>query len=363
VPGYGVEEVADTTLCLILNLYRRTYWLAQMVREGKKFTGPEQVREAAQGCARIRGDTLGIVGLGRIGSAVALRAKAFGFNVIFYDPYLPDGIEKSLGLTRVYTLQDLLFQSDCVSLHCTLNEHNHHLINEFTIKQMRPGAFLVNTARGGLVDDDALATALKQGRIRAAALDVHENEPFNVLQGPLKDSPNLLCTPHAAFYSDASCTELREMAASEIRRAIVGRIPECLRNCVNKEYFPAQTTYPHQATVASVASAAAVAAAAAAAANPDAMNGGYYAGAGTGALPVQQAHSTTAHDNVPGSGSAPPPPSQQAPPSSQSAPPASVLPHSLFVNTQLPYTSGQNDRDSTNNVSQSSPSLTFRPVV
>ncbi|XP_018406952.1 PREDICTED: C-terminal-binding protein isoform X3 [Cyphomyrmex costatus] len=247
VPGYGVEEVADTTLCLILNLYRRTYWLANMVREGKKFTGPEQVREAATGCARIRGDTLGIVGLGRIGCAVALRAKAFGFTVIFYDPYLSDGIEKSLGLTRVYTLQDLLFQSDCVSLHCTLNEHNHHLINEYTIKQMRPGAFLVNTARGGLVDDDALAAALKQGRIRAAALDVHENEPYNVFQGqsanqcPLKDAPNLLCTPHAAFYSDASCTELREMAASEIRRAIVGRIPDCLRNCVNKEYFLSST--------------------------------------------------------------------------------------------------------------------------
>lgn len=78
---------------------------------------------------------------GRVGTAVALRAKAFGFNVIFYDPYLPDGIEKSLGLTRVYTLQDLLFQSDCVSLHCTLNEHNHHLINEYTIKQMRPGMY------------------------------------------------------------------------------------------------------------------------------------------------------------------------------------------------------------------------------
>nr|CAD7392232.1 unnamed protein product [Timema cristinae] len=274
VPGYGVEEVADTTLCLILNLYRRTYWLANMVREGKKFTGPEQVREAAQGCARIRGDTLGIVGLGRIGSAVALRAKAFGFNVIFYDPYLPDGIEKSLGLTRVYTLQDLLFQSDCVSLHCTLNEHNHHLINEFTIKQMRPGAFLVNTARGGLVDDDSLAAALKQGRIRAAALDVHENEPYNVFQGPLKDAPNLLCTPHAAFYSDASCTELREMAASEIRRAIVGRIPECLRNCVNKEYFLNASGYPEGIN-----------------------GGGYYAAAG--GLPVQQAHSTTPHDQVP----------------------------------------------------------------
>ncbi len=106
---------------------------------------------------------------------------------------------------------------------------------------MRPGAFLVNTARGGLVDDDALAAALKQGRIRAAALDVHENEPYNVFQGPLKDAPNLLCTPHAAFYSDANCTELREMAASEIRRAIVGRIPDCLRNCVNKEYFLSST--------------------------------------------------------------------------------------------------------------------------
>lgn len=120
-------QVADTTLCLILNLYRRTYWLANMVREGKKFTGPEQVREAAQGCARIRGDTLGIVGLGRIGSAVALRAKAFGFNVIFYDPYLPDGIEKSLGLTRVYTLQDLLFQVNLICLFKDPNPNRLHL--------------------------------------------------------------------------------------------------------------------------------------------------------------------------------------------------------------------------------------------
>ncbi|KAK3590266.1 hypothetical protein CHS0354_041344 [Potamilus streckersoni] len=237
VPGYGVEEVADTTVCLILNLYRRTYWLANMVREGKKINGPEQLRDAAQGSARIRGDTLGIVGLGRVGSAVALRAKVFGFNVIFYDPYLPDGVEKSLGITRVYTLQDLLFQSDCVTLHCSLNEHNHHLINDYTIKQMRPGAFLINTARGGLVDEHALAAALKDGRIRAAALDVHENEPFVLAQSPLKDAPNLICTPHSAFYSEQSLTELREMAAGEIRRAIVGRIPDSLRNCVNKEYF------------------------------------------------------------------------------------------------------------------------------
>lgn len=94
------------------------------------------------------------------------------------------------------------------------------------------------------MDDDSLAQALKQGRIRAAALDVHENEPYNVFTGPLKDAPNVLCTPHAAFYSDASATELREMAASEIRRAIMGRIPDCLRNCVNKEYFMGPGQYP-----------------------------------------------------------------------------------------------------------------------
>ncbi|XP_055695380.1 C-terminal-binding protein [Lutzomyia longipalpis] len=316
VPGYGVEEVADTTLCLILNLYRRTYWLANMVREGKKFTGPEQVREAATGCARIRGDTLGIVGLGRIGSAVALRAKGFGFNVIFYDPYLPDGIEKSLGLTRVYTLQDLLFQSDCVSLHCTLNEHNHHLINEFTIKQMRPGAFLVNTARGGLVDDEALASALKQGRIRAAALDVHENEPYNVFQGVLKDAPNILCTPHAAFYSEASASELREMAATEIRRAIVGNIPECLRNCVNKEYF--------------------MRAPSAAAGYTEGINGGYYSGG------LQQAHSTTPHETPHSAGPhAPPtvPPPQTVPPpppvAAVTAAPPTGIQHGLVSKSPL----------------------------
>ena len=101
------------------------------------------------------------------------------------------------------------------------------------------GAFLVNTARGGLVDEAALAMALKDNRIRAAALDVHENEPYNIMNSasPLKDAPNLIVTPHAAFYSEAASIELREMAASEIRRAIVGRIPDTLRNCVNKEYF------------------------------------------------------------------------------------------------------------------------------
>nr|XP_054766286.1 C-terminal-binding protein 1-like [Lytechinus pictus] len=174
---------------------------------------------------------------GRVGTAVAMRAKAFGFNILCYDPYLQDGMERAFGLTRVYTLQDLLFQSDCVTLHCSLNEHNHHLINDYTIKQMRQGAFLVNTARGGLIDENALAQALKEGRIRAAALDVHESEPFTFTSGPLKDVPNLICTPHCSWFSEQSSTEVRESAAGEIRRAITRPGPGNLRNCVNKEYL------------------------------------------------------------------------------------------------------------------------------
>ncbi|MBN3301193.1 CTBP1 protein, partial [Amia calva] len=236
VPSSSVEETADSTLCHVLNLYRRVSWLHQALREGTRASSVEQIREVAGGAARIRGETLGIIGLGRVGQAVALRAKAFGFGVIFYDPYLPDGVERSLGLQRMATLQDLLAHSDCVSLHCSLNEHNHHLVNDFTIKQ---GAFLVNTARGGLVDEKALAQALKEGRIRGAALDVHETEPFSFSLGALKDAPNLICTPHTAWYSEQASIEAREEAAREVRRAITGRIPDTLKNCVNKEYLMA----------------------------------------------------------------------------------------------------------------------------
>ncbi|KAM6916117.1 C-terminal-binding protein 2-like isoform 2-T2 [Xenentodon cancila] len=243
IPSAAVEETADSTLCHVLNLYRRNTWLYQALREGTRVQSVEQIREVASGAARIRGETLGLIGFGRTGQAVAMRAKAFGFNVIFYDPYLQDGLERSLGVQRVYTLQDLLYQSDCVSLHCNLNEHNHHLINDFTIKQMRQGAFLVNSARGGLVDEKALAQALKEGRIRGAALDVHESEPFSFSQGPLKDAPNLICTPHTAWYSEQASLEMRESAATEIRRAITGRIPDSLRNCVNKEFFVTSTPW------------------------------------------------------------------------------------------------------------------------
>lgn len=244
VPSASVEECADSTMCHILNLYRRVLYLHMAVKEGSRPQSAESIRELATGATRIRGDTLGIIGLGRIGTAVAQRAKAFGFNIFFYDPYLSDGIGKALGFQRVGTLQELLFRSDCVTIHCNLNEHNHHLINDFTIKQMRRGAFLVNTARGALVDEQALAMALKDGRLRGAALDVQANEPFSYPSSPLRDAPNLIITPHASWYSEQSCNELREEAAAEIRRAITGRVPEQLRNCVNKEYFVSNAVAP-----------------------------------------------------------------------------------------------------------------------
>jgi len=125
-----------------------------------------------------------------------------------------------------------------VSLHCSLNEQTKKLINDHTLKMMRPGAFLVNTARGGLIDEVALASHLKDGRIRAVALDVVENEPFVLADSHLRDAPNVIVTPHSAYFSEASFRELREAAANEVRRAITNRVPaENLRNCVNKEYL------------------------------------------------------------------------------------------------------------------------------
>jgi C-terminal binding protein len=249
VPGYCVEEVADSTLSMILSLYRRTHWLAvgveQKLLNSKQqqhsnpsiaATTPEQTREVANGCARIRGETLGLIGLGKVGIAVAQRAKCFGFNICFYDPNLSEGFEKAIGgLVRCLTLTELLQQSDCISLHATLNNTSYHMLNEHSFKQMKTNSFLVNTAQAGLIDENALASALKDGKLKGAAIDHFESDAFNPLNGSLRDAPNLIVTPHTAFYSDQSSKEMREMAAQEVRRGLLNKMPNSLRNCVNKE--------------------------------------------------------------------------------------------------------------------------------
>jgi C-terminal binding protein len=222
VPDYGTEEVADHAIMFLLALVRRLMVSHQAIRAGN------WDHRTAVGAPRLRGKTFGVVGCGRIGTAAALRAKALGLDVVFYDPYLRQGMDKALGIRRVYRLEDLLAQSHFVSLHCYLDATTRHLINARTLAQMRQGAILINTARGPVVDENALLDALDSGQIAAAGLDVVEFEPLE--NERLRQHPNVLLTPHTAFYSVEGYAELRTKTAEEVRRILLGEPP---RNPVN----------------------------------------------------------------------------------------------------------------------------------
>ncbi|MBN2476721.1 MAG: C-terminal binding protein [Pirellulales bacterium] len=234
VPDYGSEEVADSAIALALSLARGLHYVNSRLRAGQGNWSYRQVVPLA----RLRGSTFGVVGLGRIGTAVALRAKALGMDVAFYDPYKPDGYDKALGIRRVETLAELLDRSLIVSLHCPLTDETRHLIDAAAIARMRRGSYLVNTARGGVVDVAALPEALASGHLGGAGIDVLEHEP------PPQDHPllvawrdpnhpahhRLILNPHVAFYSEAGLMDIRLKTAEACRRALVG-LP--LRNVVN----------------------------------------------------------------------------------------------------------------------------------
>jgi lactate dehydrogenase-like 2-hydroxyacid dehydrogenase len=222
VPDYGTEEVADHALALALALCRQ---IVPLDREAKQLGWCIKVGPRLR---RLRELTFGVVGLGRIGTATALRAKALGFRVIFHDPYLPNGADKALGVTRVRTLDDLLIQSDILSLHCPLNKETHHLITERELAILKPGAFIVNTARGALIKKTAILEALREGRLAGAGLDVIENEPLRTPEEAA--TPNLIATCHAAFCSVESKIEMRTTSARIALAAILG---QPLENVVN----------------------------------------------------------------------------------------------------------------------------------
>ena len=165
--------------------------------------------------------TFGVIGLGRIGTAAALRAKALGFRVMFYDPHLPNGVHKAVGIERVDSLAKLLKQSDVVSIHCPLNDQTHYLIAEPELTQMKPTAYLVNTARGGIVKKKAVLAALKKGTIAGAGLDVIEDEPLKTQTEA--STPNLIATCHAAFCSREGMIEMRTTSARIAKQAIQGK--------------------------------------------------------------------------------------------------------------------------------------------
>lgn len=234
VPDYGTEEVADSALAMALSLARGSHYLNSRLKRG---LGDWNV-DPAKPIHRLRGRVFGIIGCGRIGTAVALRAKAFGFDVAFYDPYLPDGVEKALGIRRVRALSDLLSEAFVLSLHCPLTEETREIISAAEIEAMNAGSFLVNTARGGVLDTTAAVDALASGHLGGVGIDVLEQEPppedssfIKAWRDPAHPAHDrLLLNPHSAFYCEEGAEEFRTKGALEVLRALRG---EPLRNQVN----------------------------------------------------------------------------------------------------------------------------------
>lgn len=218
-PDYGTMDVADHAIALTLSFLRGiAYYNAAIFAdpvEGWRFDSAPAVR-------RLSTQVFGVIGLGRIGTAAALRAKALGMTVIFFDPYRSTGTELSLGLERCESLEELLARADVVSLHTPLTAETRHLMNAATFARMKPGSILVNTGRGGIVDLDALTDALLSGQVLAAGLDVLEVEPLPVASKILSAwraenstiRERLILTPHAAFYSPSSLVDLRRKSAA-----------------------------------------------------------------------------------------------------------------------------------------------------
>ena len=156
---------------------------------------------------------------------MALRAKALGLDVAYYDPHTRPGMDKALGIREVRDLHELMGRSDFLSLHCDLNPTSYHLINRDSLKAARPGMILINTARGPVVDQEALFDALESGQVGGAGLDVVEREPLD--DDRLRDHRRLIFTPHAAFYTVEGFEEMRRKTAEEARRLILGEPPRC----------------------------------------------------------------------------------------------------------------------------------------
>ena len=228
VPGYCVDEVSDHTLALLLACARKLVALDRTVRDGAwdyQQVGPIH---------RIRGRILGLVGLGRIGRVVAQKAQAFGLRVICHDPFVDPEEGKSLGVEMV-SLEELLRNSDFVSLHLPLSKKTEKLIGEKELQAMNPTAFLINTSRRGLVDNQAVIRALKEGWIAGAGSDVmFDGLPFSADE-PALDLPNLILTPHAGWYSEESKAQLQGETAQEVARVLKGEKPVSM---VNPEVWP-----------------------------------------------------------------------------------------------------------------------------
>lgn len=234
VPDYGTEEVADSAIGHMLALTRGINYQNTFLRPA----GTRWHFSHVVPLRRLRGEVFAVLGLGRIGTAAAVRAKALGMDVAFYDPYKADGYDKALGVRRIESLDELLAQAMVVSCHCPLTPETHHMIDAPAIDKMPMGSYLINTARGGIVDVSAIPAAVASGRLAGAGIDVLPQEP------PPDDHPlivawrdprhpahhRVILNAHNAFYSEQGIRDMRVKGAEACRRMLLGAP---LRNIVN----------------------------------------------------------------------------------------------------------------------------------
>ena len=240
VPDYGTTEVADHALALALSLRRGIV----LHLEAQRRPQPAPWAYVRDPLLKRNGvQTFGIVGLGRIGTAAALRAKAFQFRVVAYDPYMPNGTELGVGVERVHSLEALMEQTDTLSIHAPLTPETRGMISRTMLERMPKGGVLVNTARGPIVDVDAVAELLKRGHLAGVGLDVLPVEP------PVEPIPELLrayrarepwcegrliITPHSAYFTPEAWDDTRLKAAETMRAALLGPRPQ---NVITPEMF------------------------------------------------------------------------------------------------------------------------------
>ena len=210
VPDYCLDEVADHAMALLLAAARGVVGAAIGVRSGDWSVPQENIH-------RIAGRRLALIGGGRIGRRVADRARAFGYEVVVYDPYADDSVS---------SVEEAVSGADAVSIHAPLTDETRHIIGPETLAAMERRPILVNTSRGGLVDLEAVTKALDEDRLSAVALDVTEPEPLPD-DHPLRSHPRAIVTPHMSFYSEEAQAELQRRAVEEVVRALTGEPPRC----------------------------------------------------------------------------------------------------------------------------------------
>jgi D-3-phosphoglycerate dehydrogenase len=214
VPDYCIDEVSDHAMALLLSAVRKIPMGTEQVHAGT-WKMPNFVP-----IHRLRGSVLGLAGFGRIPQLVAPKAQAFGMTVIAFDPYLPKEVFAKAGVEQV-DFPTLLKRSDYISVHSPLTPETKGLFNADAFKQMKKGAYIVNTARGPVIDEAALAAAIDSGHIAGAGLDVMTTEP--PVNSPLIGKRNVIITPHTSFYSDESLVELQTKAAQEVANVLTGK--------------------------------------------------------------------------------------------------------------------------------------------